>query len=202
MSSSRSRSGAAGGEARFPPDVTALLQEWRQGDRRALDELSPFVYGELKRLAQGYMRDERKDPLLQTTALAHEAFLRLDGLEEIRWQSRNHFLAVSAHLMRRVLIDFARRRKASKRGGGEAPETLSDDLSDERDDHLLALDEALVHLAEQDERKHRVVELRYFGGATVHEIADLLGIAPRTVERDLQIARAWLAEALGPSSQR
>jgi RNA polymerase sigma-70 factor, ECF subfamily len=178
-------------------EVTRLLLEWRHGDPRALERLTPMVYEELKRLAHHYMRDERKERVLQTTALVHEAYLRLTGLD-LEWEGRGHFVAVAAQLMRRILVDAARRRQAEKRGGGDTPEALTDGLVDRRqEDTTLALHEALVDLERLDPRKHRVIELKYFGGATVTEIATILEVATRTVERDLRLARAWLAQALG-----
>jgi RNA polymerase sigma factor (TIGR02999 family) len=177
-------------------EVTRLLLEWREGDADALERLTPMVYGELKRLARHYMRDERKERELQTTALVHEAYLRLTGLD-LEWEGRSHFIAVAARLMRRVLVDAARRRTADKRGGGDGPVTLDGQEPDLRQaEETLALHQALQDLEKVDPRKHQVIELKYFGGATVAEIAAILKIAPRTVELDLRVARAWLADSL------
>ena len=180
-------------------EVTRLLAQWSDGDLEALEKLTPLVYDELKRLARAYMRDERREPLLQTTALVHEAYLRLVGLD-VDWQGRGHFVALCAKMMRRVLVDSARRRNADKRGGGDAPLSLENvERADVRvgGEPVLALHEALQSLEKQDVRKHQVIELKYFGGAKVAEIAEYLDMAPRTVERHLRLGRAWLAEQLG-----
>jgi RNA polymerase sigma factor (TIGR02999 family) len=185
-------------------EVTRLLLRWKEGDEAALERLTPLVYGELKRLAHSYMRGDREEPLLQTTALVHEAYLRLTGME-VDWEGRSQFVAVAATLMRRILVDFARRRKAEKRGGGDRDLTLeehplapSGEVSAE--DSTLALHEALKDLEKLDPRKHQAVEMKYFGGATVAEISRVLKLAPRTVERDLRLGRAWLARYLAPPS--
>ena len=178
-------------------EVTRLLLRWSEGDADALEKLTPLVYDELKRLAHSYMRDERSEPLLQTTALVHEAYLRLVGLD-VSWEGRCHFVAISAKTMRRVLVDQARRRQTAKRGGGETPQSLdAHDPPQVEDEPALALHEALQSLEKQDPRKHHVIELKYFGGATVAEISQILNVAPRTVERDLRLARALLAEHIG-----
>lgn len=192
----RPQGGAARGE------VTELLLRWSGGDADALERLTPMLYGELKRLAHHYMRDESKEPVLQTTALVHEAYLRLVGLD-MSWQGRSHFVAVSARLMRQILVDRARRRQADKRGGDQVVLSLDDDgapnpPSGDPRDPTLALHEALQDLEKLDERKHRIVELKYFGGASVAEIAEIVEVGVRTVERDLRLARAWLADTLGP----
>lgn len=185
-----------------PGEVTQLLVQWSEGDSEALERLTPMLYGELKRLAHHYMRDEQKEPILQTTALVHEAYMRLVGLD-LSWQGRSHFVAVSARLMRQVLVDRARRRTSAKRGGHQTPLPLDADEGQKitdglpADDSTLALHEALKDLEKVDARKHRVVEMKYFGGASVAEIADFLNIGPRTVERDLRLGRAWLADHLG-----
>ena len=177
--------------------VTRLLLRWSDGDRDALEQLTPLVYDELRRLARSYMRDERREPLLQTTALVHEAYLRLVGLD-VDWQGRGHFVALCAKMMRRVLVDGARRRNADKRGGGEAPLPIDDEaMAVVGEEPVLELHEALQALEKKDVRKHRVIELKYFGGAKVTEIAGFLDMAPRTVERDLRLGRAWLADHLG-----
>ncbi|MEE8523461.1 MAG: sigma-70 family RNA polymerase sigma factor [Thermoanaerobaculia bacterium] len=176
--------------------VTRLLLRWRDGDREALEQLTPLIYDELRRLARSYMRDERREPLLQTTALVHEAYLRLVGLD-VEWQGRGHFVALCAKMMRRVLVDGARRRNAEKRGGGETPLPIDDEALDRAaEEPVLALHEALQELEKEDARKHQVIELKYFGGAKVTEIAGILDVAPRTVERDLRLGRAWLADHL------
>ncbi|MEM7586525.1 MAG: ECF-type sigma factor [Acidobacteriota bacterium] len=178
-------------------EVTRLLLQWSDGDLEALERLTPLVYDELRRLSRSYLRDERREPLLQTTALVHEAYLRLVGLD-VDWQGRGHFVALCARMMRRVLVDGARRRNADKRGGGEAPQPIDDEaMNRASDEPMLALHEALQALEAQDARKHRVLELKYFGGARVSEIAGILDMAPRTVERDLRLGRAWLADHLG-----
>ncbi len=177
--------------------VTQLLLRWRDGDHEALEQLAPLVYDELRRLARTYMRDERREPLLQTTALVHEAYLRLIGLE-VDWQGRGHFVALCAKMMRRVLVDGARRRNAEKRGGGETPQAIDDEAMEQAaEEPILALHDALQALEKEDTRKHQVIELKYFGGAKVNEIAGILDMAPRTVERDLRLGRAWLADHLG-----
>ena len=181
-------------------EVTRLLLRWSDGDSEALEQLTPLVYDELRRLAHSYMRDERREPLLQTTALVHEAYLRLVGLE-VDWQGRGHFVALCAKMMRRVLVDGARRRQTEKRGGGEALLPIDDETTMAHGDEepVLALHEALRDLEKQDARKHRVIELKYFGGAKITEIAGILDMTIRTVERDLRLGRAWLAAHLGPS---
>ncbi len=182
--------------AEDPIGVTRLLIKWREGDAEALEELTPIVYGELRRLARHYMRAERQDHVLQTTALVHEAYLKLVGLD-LSWRGRVHFLAVAARLMRRVLVDYARERDAAKRGGGAQPVTLEEArlIAGPAPD-VVALDEALDSLARIDERKGRVVELRFFGGLTIEETADLLDISHATVERDMKMAKAWLSREL------
>jgi RNA polymerase sigma-70 factor, ECF subfamily len=174
--------------------VTELLLAWGSGDRSALDELVPLVHQELRRLARSQMRGERDNHTLQTTALVNEAFLRLIDLRRIRWQDRAHFLALSAQLMRRVLVDHARTRNYRKRGGGAATVAL-DDVAvavPERAADLVALDEALEDLARVDPRKSRVVELRFFGGLSVEETAGALNVSPETVMRDWRLAKVWL----------
>lgn len=173
--------------------VTELLVAWGDGDRAAFDQLVPIVYAELKRLAHASMRAERADHVLQTTALVHEAYFRLVGLER-DWAGRRQFFAVAAQVMRQVLVDFARRRDADKRGGGQAPLSLEDPLvpAVERSGDLLRLDDALSDLAKIDPRKAQVVELRFFGGLTIEETAEVMSLSHATVERDLKLARAYL----------
>ena len=181
-----------------PKTVTEVLNELAKGDERALDRLLPVVYRELKRLAAGYLRSERAEHTLQPTALAHEAYLRLVGREEIQWQNRAHFLGVAARAMREILVDHARRRKALKRGGGQAL-TLYDEALPVAGGRPVAfddLDQALVDLARLSERQAKVVELRYFGGLTIEETGEVLGISPVTVKRDWATARAWLYREL------
>ncbi len=177
--------------------VSLLLQAWGDGDKEAMEKLIPLVYAELHRLAKRYRAGERPGDSLQTTALIHEAFLRLAS-KSIQWQNRAHFFAVSARIMRRILVDFARSRRCAKRGGHLRPFTLEETagLSNERDKDLIALDDALQGLAELDERQSQIVELRFFGGLTMEEIAGVLRISPRTVRREWSIARAWLYRAL------
>ncbi len=176
--------------------VTRLLIEWRRGDEQALEELTPMVYSELRQLAQHYMSSESREHLLQPTALVHEAYLKLVGLE-VEWNGRHHFFAVAARLMRRILIDFAREQRAAKRGGPEPTVALDGfEVATERASDLLELDAALRQLSELDQRKGRVVELRFFGGLTIDETADCLSVSHATVERDLKLAKAWLAREL------
>jgi RNA polymerase sigma-70 factor, ECF subfamily len=179
---------------RSRPHVTELLLAWGSGDRLALDQLVPIVHQELRRLARLQMRGERDNHTLQTTALVNEAFIRLVDLRRIRWQDRAHFLALSARLMRRILVDHARSRNYQKRGGVAINVTLDDALvgSPERGSDLVALDDALEALARVDPRKSHVVELRFFGGLSVEETAEALNISPETVARDWRLAKVWL----------
>ena len=177
--------------------VSEMLLDWRSGDPRALERLTPIVYGELRRLAQHYMNHERADHMLQATALVHEAYLRLVGLD-LDWHGRSHFFAVAARLMRRVLVDIARHDNAAKRGGPELTISLEDcDVAIDRAERLTALDDALTALSALDERKARVVELRFFGGLTIAETAEVLEISHATVERDAKLAKAWLTREMG-----
>ena len=177
-----------------PKSITQLLVAWGDGDRAALDQLVPLVHAELRRLARGYMRGERAGHTLQTTALVNEAYLRLVEQRHVRWQNRAHFLAIAAQLMRRILVDYARRRQYQKRGGGALQVTLAEaeSVAFERTPDLVALDEALRSLAEIDPRRSQVVELRFFGGLSIEETAEVLKVSPTTVERDWTIAKAWL----------
>jgi len=177
-------------------DLTGLLLEWAEGDKAALDRLTPLVYDEIRRIAHRYIQREREGHTLQTTALVHEAYVRLAGSQNVAWQNRNHFFAVTAQVMRRILIDHARRRQYVKHGG-EVQRVPLDSvqvalMSQPRAAELLALDEALAELAKLDERKGRVVELRYFGGLSIEETAEVLEISPMTVRRDWRTAKAWL----------
>ncbi len=188
---------AAGSSTDLP--VTQLLLDWRRGDDQALEQLAPVVYNELRRLARGFMRGERAGHVLQTTALVHEAYLKLIDLE-LDWQDRVHFYSVAARLMRRVLVDFARERNADKRGGGMAPLELDEALVGheglDTTVDLIALDQALEQLAKVDERKVKVIEMRSFAGLTIDEVAEVLGVSHATVERDLSFARAFLTRRL------
>ncbi|HZT37962.1 MAG TPA: ECF-type sigma factor [Bryobacteraceae bacterium] len=182
--------------------VTTLLKAWGQGDRSALDRLIPLVYSELHRRAQNYLARERCDHTLQPTALVHEAFLRLIEAEGVRWQDRAHFFAISAQIMRRILVDSARARRAEKRAGQDCRITLADDIATiERDQELVRLDDALDALARLDERKARVIELRFFGGLSVEEAAEVLSVSPQSVHRDWKLAKAWLSRELANASQ-
>jgi RNA polymerase sigma factor (TIGR02999 family) len=187
-----------------PTQMTQLLIDWSNGDRTALDKLMPFVHDELRKLAHHYMSKERSGHTLQTTALVNEAYLRLVDQKSVRWENRAHFFGIAAQSMREILVEYARRRAAQKRGGDAQRIELDEAalLSDQPATDLVALDEALRELAAFDERKSRVVELRFFGGLTVEETAEVLGIHANTVIRDWDMAKAWLrrqltSEALG-----
>jgi len=184
--------------AAAPGAVTELLRSWSDGDEGALEQLVPLVEAELRRLARGYMGRERRDHTLQVTALVNEAFLRLTDARRLRWRDRAHFLGISARLMRRVLVDHARTRGYQKRGGGAQRVTLDEALlvSPEPAVDLVALDRALVALAAADIRKSRVIELRFFGGLTVEETAEVLHVSPDTVKRDWRLAKLWLLREL------
>ncbi len=181
-----------------PKEVTQLLIAWSEGDQASLEKLIPLVYAELHRLAKRYMGRERAGHTLQTTALVNEAWLRLVDVKQARWQNRAHFFAVSAQMMRRILVDFARERNNLKRGGGARQVSLDEALvvSPERDTDVLALDEALERLAALSPRQSRVVELRYFGGLSEEEIAEVLKVSLRTVQSDWRLARTWLYREL------
>lgn len=183
---------------RDPVDVTALLNRWRDGDAAALDRLIELVHNELHRVAHRLMRGERADHILQTSALINEAYLRLIDQRRASFNNRAHFLAVSAQIMRRILVDYARSRDYAKRGGRAVHVPVEDIAvaAPERSPDLVALDEALSLLAKEDPRKARVVELRYFAGLTVEQIGEVLEIAPATVMRDWSFARAWLRRRL------
>jgi RNA polymerase sigma-70 factor (ECF subfamily) len=182
-------------------DVTALLKAMNRGDTTASEKLLPLVYGELHRLAKSYMRRERSDHTLQPTALINEAYLRL-AHDSTDWQSRAHFIGIAANVMRRVLIDHARSHNAGIRGGGLQKLELDEDLiaSEDKSLELLALDEALARLEKENPRRAKVVELRYFAGLSIEEIAHILGIAPRSVKRDWAVARAWLFKEIHNSA--
>ena len=182
-------------------DITQVLLAWREGDARALEELIPLVQGELHTLAHRYMAGEHPGHVLQTTALINEAYLRLIDCRRVRWQSRAHFFAVSAQLMRRILVDVARARKKLKRGGDVLQISLDDValVAQSRSPDVIALDDALKNLAAFDERKSRIVELRFFGGLSVDETAEVLGISAVTVMRDWALAKTWLLRELEKS---
>jgi RNA polymerase sigma-70 factor, ECF subfamily len=177
-----------------PPDVTVLLLQLTQGDQAAAERLMPLVYDELKRLARSYMRRERKDHTLQTTALVHEAYLKLVRQQATAWECRSHFFGIAAQLMRRILIDHARGHLREKRGGTQVILPLNEALafSPEHSEDLLRLDEALNRLSKLDPRQGQVVELRFFGGLSVEETAEYLDVSPKTVKRDWAVAKAWL----------
>jgi RNA polymerase sigma-70 factor, ECF subfamily len=188
----------AQGEPPAPGDITGLLRSWSEGDQRALDRLTPIVYAELHRLARRYMQRERPGHSLQTTALVNEAYMRLVDYKRMQWQNRAHFFAVSAQLIRRILIEHARRRNL-KRGGGVRHISLEEAavLGGKRPADLVALDDAMKALAQFDPRKERVVEMRFFGGLSVEETAEVLKVSPVTVMRDWSTAKAWLYRELG-----
>lgn len=188
----------AGGTPSSQPDITGLLEAWAGGDQAALEELMPLVENELHRLAHRYLERERRGHTLQTTALVNEAYLRLVDQRRVLWQGRSHFVAIAAKMMRRILIDHARRLAYAKRGGGAKRISLDEvcELAEERAADLVALDDALELLGSLDERKSRVVELRYFGGLSVEETATVLGVHPDTVTRDWRTARAFLRREL------
>jgi RNA polymerase sigma factor (TIGR02999 family) len=179
-------------------EVTQLLGRWSGGDEGALEKLFPLVEPELHRLAHYYMSQERAGHTLQTTAILNEAYLRLVDNSTPTWQNRSHFVAVAAQVMRRIMVDHARKRRSLKRGGGAIKVALDEValVTEARSEELLALDDALETLAEQDPRKSRIVELRYFGGLTVEETAEFLKLSLRTVEREWTMAKAWLYRAL------
>lgn len=181
--------------AQSPGEVSLLLAELKLGRKDALPKLLPLVYKELRRLAGHYLRDERIGHTLQPTALVHEAYLRLVGQDRADWQNRAQFMGVSAQLMRRILVDYARERGAAKRGGGAVridDEGFELAANSEHSDQVLAVDEALDRLSKLDPQQAQIVEMRYFGGLSVEEAAEALGISPRTVKRDWAMAKAWL----------
>jgi RNA polymerase sigma factor (TIGR02999 family) len=178
--------------------VTELLVRWRGGDREALEELMPLVYEELRRLAHHYLRQERDDHTLQSTALVHEAYLRLAGQNPPQWQNRAHFFGIAAHIMRQILVEYARGRSAAKRGGNALTLTLDEAvaLPQQMDVDVVALDQALNELSDLDAQQSRIVELRFFAGLTIEDTSEVLGISPATVKRDWVTARAWLFRAM------
>jgi RNA polymerase sigma factor (TIGR02999 family) len=183
--------------------VTDLLVRWREGDREALDSLMPLVYVELRRLAHHYLQRERSDHTLQSTALVHEAFLRLAGQNQPQWQNRAHFFGIAAHVMRQILVEYARAHSAVKRGGVHSCKvTLEEalDLPQRIDVDVIALDGALNRLSELDPQQSRIVELRFFAGLTIEDTSEVMGISPATVKRDWTSARAWLHREIARSA--
>src|SRR5271169_134933 len=185
-------------------EVTRLLKAWTTGDEQALEKLTPLVYEELHRRAHHYMAGQRDGHILQTTALVNEVYVRLVDCEQMNWQDRAHFLAMSARLMRRILVDFARSRGYQKRGGGAHHMSLDEapSVGNEPDPDLMALDDALQALAAIDERESKVVELRFFGGLSVEETAEVLKVSVETVMRDWRLAKIWLLRELSEGNQR
>jgi RNA polymerase sigma factor (TIGR02999 family) len=181
-----------------PAEVTELLRRWSGGDVSARESLVPLVYDELRRLARYYLAGQRSDHTLQSTAIVHEAYLRLAGRDNVHWENRRHFFAVAAQLMRRILVDHARKRNAAKRGGSQLTLLVDEAVepSSRRELDLVALDDALKALAELDERQSRIVELRFFGGLSIEDTSRLLEISPATVKREWSTARAWLYEEI------
>jgi RNA polymerase sigma factor (TIGR02999 family) len=186
-----------------PGSITRLLVDWRDGDKTALDRLVPLVYREMRRLAGYYMRRQRADHSLQTSALINEAYLRLIDHKNMRWENRAHFYAVAAQAMRRILVDHARSRGYQKRGGGAIKVSFDEAVvgAEERAAELIALDDALKDLAVMDPRKSQIVELRYFGGLSVDETAEVIGVSPVTVMREWRSAKGWLLRAISKSEQ-
>ena len=178
-------------------DITGLLHAWQDGNEQALEQLTPHVYGELHRAAQRCMRDERPGHILQTTALINELYLRLTRLKELDWQNRAHFYGVASQLMRRILVDHARSRSRAKRGGGAQMASLSDQPATAKEvTEVIALDDALKGLMEMDPRKSQIVEMKFFGGFTNEEVAEVLKVTSRTVEREWRKAKAWLHRSI------
>jgi RNA polymerase sigma-70 factor (ECF subfamily) len=184
-------------------EVTRLLLAWRQGKQDALDELIPLVYEQLRQQAHRYLQHEQRGHSLQTTALLNETYLRLVDCDKISWKNRAHFFAITAKMMRNILVDYARARRSQKRGGDVQKTTLDQALtfSIARNSDLIALDDALNELALRDERRSRVVELRFFGGLRIEETAEVLGVSPDTVVRDWRLAKIWLAREVKKSAE-
>ena len=189
-------------ESSSSQDVTQLLTAWGNGDQAARDRLMSVVYDELHRLARRYMQRESPGHTLQTSALVHEAFLRLVDQHNVHWQNRAHFFGIAAQMMRRILVDYARSRRRQKRGAGAVDLTFDEGLivSDERNAEIVAVHEALEQLSQLDYRKGQIVELRFFGGLSIEETADVLGVSPGTVMRDWTMAKAWLRCEISPES--
>ena len=185
-----------------PPNITQLLVAWNEGDQDALAQLTPLVYRELHRLAHGYLAGERRGHVLQTTALVHEAFVRLIDWQQVQWQSRAHFFGVAATLMRHILVQFAREQQAAKRGGQAIRVTLSEavSLGTRHDPDLVKLDDALTTLEKLNPRQARVVELRFFGGLSLEEAAEVVRVSAITVRRDWRAAQAWLHQQLSATT--
>jgi RNA polymerase sigma factor (TIGR02999 family) len=185
-------------QAESSSSITKLLFRWREGDPGALQQLIPLVYDELRRLARHYLSQERTDHTLQSTALVHEAYLRLAGENPPEWQNRAHFFGIAANIMRRILVEHARGRGAAKRGGNVCHLTIDETIAFPQQPNLdlLELDRALSELAELDEQQSRIVELRFFAGLTIEDTSEVLGISPATVKRDWITARAWLYRAM------
>ncbi|MDT5155740.1 MAG: hypothetical protein QOH51_97 [Acidobacteriota bacterium] len=186
-------------ESASPPDITQMLQEWSDGKEEILEQLLPLVYAELRRQAARHLRRERLDHTLQTTALVHEAYLKLVDQRNVRWESRTHFFAIASQAMRRILVDYARARKRAKRGGDDIRLSLAaadQAVGDQQAFDLITLDEALKRLAAIDEQQSRVVELRYFSGLSLEETAAILNISRATAAREWNMARAWLHREL------
>jgi RNA polymerase sigma factor (TIGR02999 family) len=177
------------------PDVTQLLVNWSRGDQAALDQLMPLVYGELRRLAAAYLRRERSNHTLQSTALVHEAFLRMVNQQDVQWKNRAHFYGIAAQMIRRILVDYARSQHAEKRGAGAVKLELDEAMAVAQTNSevdLLSLSDSLDRLAQLDERQSRVVELRFFAGLSIEETAEVLHLSPASIKREWQTARAWL----------
>ena len=184
-----------------PPTITQLLVEWSEGNEQALGELTPLIYGELRQMARTYLRRERSDHTLQATALVHEAYLRLIDQHSVSWQNRAHFFGIASQMMRRILVNHAVAKAAEKRGGGGERLSLDEAtvFTDQRDVDLIALDEALEELERLDSQQTRIVEMRFFGGLSIVEIAEALKISPATVKRDWTTAKLWLRRQLSKS---
>jgi RNA polymerase sigma-70 factor (ECF subfamily) len=187
-----------------PQAVTQLLNDWTNGSEAARDELMPLVYAELRRLAHRHMGRERPGHTLQTSGLVNEAFLRLVDQTNVHWRNRAHFFAIAAQIMRRILVDYARSRRYAKRGGGAQRVSLNEALiaSEGRSAEVVALDEALEGLAAIDQRKSQIVELRFFGGLSIEEAAEVLGVSPGTVMRDWTLAKAWLRKEMAAGGKQ
>ncbi len=185
-----------------PPNVTQLLHNWSKGDQSALEQLMPLVYGELRRLASAYLRRERPNHTLQSTALVHEAFMKLVNQHEVQWQSRAHFFAIAAQMIRRILVDYARSQHAEKRGSGAVKLELDAALAIplKTDVDLVLLNDALDRLAELDPRQSRIVELRFFAGLSIEETAEVMQLSPATIKREWNSARAWLFRVISRNS--
>jgi len=179
---------------KYPKNLTILLNELSEGNNLAIEQILPLVYDELRKISSKYLKDEYRNHTFQTTELVHEAYLKLIGNQKISWQSRAHFFGIAAKTMRQILVDYARKRKAQKRGKGKTKLSLDDAqfVAGESDEQILALDEALKKLENVEERSSKIVELRYFSGLTIEETAELLNISAATVKRDWQFAKAWL----------